>query len=95
MHSSWSSVDQTLDIQRHVTAKIAFDALMVDRFTKLGDIILSEILDAGIGVDAGFLQNVVRELTADAVDISETDLNALFTRQVYAGYTCHLILHLH
>ena len=72
-------VHQLLDVGGNGAAKIAFD--MVVRFeflTQSRDLILGQILRAGIGVNPGFRENLFGTGQTDALNIGESDLNALF-----------------
>ncbi len=56
-----ADLSQTLDVQRDLTAQVAFhDVAVVDGFTKLGFVGLGQILDAGVGVDASLRQDLLR-----------------------------------
>src|SRR5206468_12771534 len=52
-------------------------------------VVLGEILDADIPAHAGRAQDVVRPLPADPIDVGESDLNPLGSREVDACNTCH------
>ena len=68
---------------------------MLDVFTKLAHIVFAEVLDAGIGIDLGFGEDLLGRGQADAEDVGQADLHTLFPGQVYARNTCHVWLHLH
>ena len=66
-------LDQTLDVQSHVAAQVAFneDVCLIDVVTDLSLFVQSQILDAGIGVDASCFQDLVSSCllyTSDAAD---------------------------
>ena len=65
--------------------------MLVDHFTQCGFLILGQILDADVGINVGELQNFLCAFSADAVDVSQTDLDSLFTGQVNTSNTCHTI----
>ena len=90
-----ADLHQTLDVQRHIAALVAFhDQVMVDILTDLSLVLLGHILYTGIRIDAGGGENVVGSLTADAVDIGECDFHPLFSGQVYTSNSCHSLVHL-
>ena len=87
-----ADLGQALDVKRGLTAEVAFhDVVVVDRFTQLCFFLIGEVLNSGVGVDSGYLQNLLCAGSADTVDISETDFYSLVLGQVNAGYTCHII----
>lgn len=73
---------EPLDVHRHFATQITLYQLMIvlDGGGDSSDLIVSQILDAGIRVHVCLCQETVRTCTADAVDVSETDLDALFSR---------------
>ena len=75
--------DESLDVQSGFPTKITFDLkVVVNVVTKLGNILLGKIFYASIGVDAGSFDDIVCSLSADAMDIGESDFNSLVSRQV-------------
>ena len=88
--------NQSLDVKSNVTAKVTFyDVVAVDGFTETGNFVIGQILNTGVRIDVCSFQNVIGEFSANTIDIGQAYLNALFARQVYTGYTSHLLLHLH
>ena len=82
--------DQPFDIERHFTAKIAFNLQVVlNVFTQLADFGLGEILYPCVGIYTDFREHLLRSGQADAVDIGQADLNALFSGQVNTCNACH------
>src|SRR5206468_3734899 len=82
---------QALDVHGNLLAEIAFHAaLVLDHPADLPDVVFGQILDADVGADPGALQDVVRAHTPYAVDVSETDLDALGPREIHASNTCHM-----
>ena len=73
------------------SAKIAFyhDVVFVDVVTDLSFFISSQILDAGIRVNSGTGENLVGSGLANAVNISQTNLDPLLARQINTSNTCH------
>ena len=84
-------LNQALDVQSNVAAQVAFndDVCLIDVVTDLGFFFQSQVLDAGIGVDASCFQDLVSSGLADTINVGETHLNALLAGQVNAGNTCH------
>ena len=87
-----ADLSQTLDVQRHLTAQVTLHHIaLVDGFTKLGFVGLGQILHAGVGVDTSLRQDVLGALSANTVDIGQTDFDSLLTGQVNTSNTCHLL----
>ena len=90
-----ADLGQALDIQGHGAAQVALHHIaMVNGLTQLGLICLGQILDAGVGVDPSLRQNILGALSANAIDVSQTDLDSLILGQVNTGNSCHLLTHL-
>ena len=86
---------QALDVQSGLTAQVAFDGVGLDGVTQLLLVCVGQILYTGVGVDTSLRQDVLSALSANTVDISESDLDSLILRQVNTGNTCHNLKHLH
>ena len=86
-----ADLDQALDVHGSFAAKIAFHFhVVIDIVTQLTNFGFSKILDTGVGIDAGRFDDVVGDITADAVDIRQGDLDSLLTGQIDTCDTCHL-----
>ena len=82
--------NQALDIERHFTAKITFDLqVMLNILTQFADFGLGEILYPCVGINADFREHFLRSGQADALDVGQADLNALFSGQVNTCNACH------
>ena len=79
---------EALDVQSGLTAQIALDDIVVDHVTELLLLGVSQILHAGVRVDPGLFQDVLRALAANAIDIGQADFNALILGQVNTGQYC-------
>ena len=84
-------LNQALDVQSDITTQVALDddVSLIDVVTDLSLFFQSQVLDAGIGVDASSCQDLVGSGLTDTVNVGETHLNALLAGQVNAGNTCH------
>src|SRR5262245_65318246 len=81
---------QPLDVHRDFLAEVAFHApLLLDDAADLPHVVLGQILHADVGADPGVLEDAVGADAADAVDVRESDLDALRTRKINACDTCH------
>lgn len=87
MTSSAIAVDlnQTLDVESNGSSEVAlYDIAVVDNFTDLGFFFVGEVLNAGVRIYTGLSQNIICRLSANAINIGQTYLYALFLGQVYA-----------
>src|SRR5690349_14741061 len=85
-----ADVHQTLDVHRHFGAQRTLDLVVaLDHLTQLVDVRVGEIANAQRGVDSCLAQNVDGVTTADAIDVRETDLDLLLTREIDARNTSH------
>src|SRR5262249_7592115 len=88
-----ADVDVTLDILRHLAAKVAFDLVaLVDDLADLDHLIVAEIVCFGVERHSGGLEDLLRSAPPDPVDIRERNLHALVSRQIDSGYTTHTSL---
>jgi len=84
-------LDHSLDIHTDFTAEVTLDVVVVfDLLTELGDFLLGQILGAGIGIDTGYLEDLLGGGSADAVNIGQSDLYALCVRNINACNTSHI-----
>src|SRR3954470_9171801 len=83
---------QPLDVHRDFFTEIAFDApLLLDDPADLSHVVFRQILDPDVRADGGGAEDVHRALPSDAVDVGESDLDALGSRKIDASNTCHLL----
>src|SRR4051812_17666782 len=79
-----SDLHQALDGLGPLAAEVALDdQIAVDDVTELRDLVLGEVLDLRVRVDAQLREDLVRGRLADSVDVRETDLNALVEGDVH------------
>src|SRR3954447_24010980 len=87
-----ADLHQALDVLRTLTAQVALDGeAAVDGVAELADLVLGQVAHVGVGRDARLRQQVVRGRPADAVDVRQTDLDALVERDVDAGDAGHAL----
>ena len=80
-----ADLDLSANIGLNLAAQVALDLVIAfDVLTKLGELVVGEILAAHIPFDAGCLKNLLRPGTADAVDVGQRDLHALIARKIHA-----------
>ena len=63
--------------------------MVVNVVAQLTDVLFGKILDAGVGIDPGRLDDVVGNVASNAVDIRQGDLDSLLTGKVDACDSCH------
>ena len=60
---------ERLMFERHLAAQVALDLVStVDDLAQPVDLVLGQIADAGVGVDAGLVEDLLAGRQADAVD---------------------------
>src|SRR5262245_31168022 len=90
-----TEVHQTLDVQRHVAAQIAFDAVAVgDHLADARDLLIGERVRLTGDVDVGLQADVYGVLLTNAVNRREGNPDGLPTRKVDACDACHCLLSL-
>ena len=86
-----ADLHQTLHVLGNLTMEVALDGeVVLDVVTQLRELFLGEIVGAGVRVDAGFREDLFGGREADAVDIGQTDLDALVAREVDTNKTSHI-----
>src|SRR5262245_1333924 len=83
-------LDVTLDVHRDLFAEVVFyGALFFDNLADAVYLVLTQIPNLLVEVDARPMQQRFRPRPADTVDVSETDLGSLGGRQIHTGNTRH------
>ena len=62
---------------------------MVDVFPYFANLVLGQILDAGVGVDTRICESLVGRSTAYSEDLGNPDLNSLLACQLHSDHTSH------
>ena len=62
---------------------------MLNGLAELGLLFVGQILDAGIGVDTGGLQNFRCTGRSDTVDIGQSNFDPLFAGKINTRNSCH------
>src|SRR4051812_34950841 len=84
---------QPLDVHGNLLAEIALNAaLLLDHLADVPDVVFGQILDADVGADPGRLQDRVRAEPSDAIDVGETNLDALGPREINACNSRHSLI---
>src|SRR5215831_9697565 len=83
-------LDLAPDVSLHLTAQVTFDLVVgVDPVPEPDELVVAEVVHAGVPADVRGLQRLQRAGTADSVDIRKGDLEPLVTREVDADEACH------
>jgi hypothetical protein len=70
---------------RHLTAQVTFDLeVVVDPVTQLDEVGVGEVLDAGVRVDPGGREGLLRAGATHSEDVGQCDLDALLAREVHS-----------
>src|SRR5690349_3174393 len=80
---------EPLDVLRPLPAEVALDLAGLDRLAQLHDLVVGQVLDVGVRIDAGVRDDLRRRGLADAVDVGEAHLHALVDRDVDPRDTSH------
>ena len=85
-----ADVHQSLDVHLHSLAQVAFDlTLSFQDAANTAQLVFTQVANARIDIDTGFLEHRARTGTANTVNISETNLGSLVWWQIDSSYTCH------
>lgn len=87
------NVDEPLDIHIDFTTKAAFHVVVsFNTCADLGDILVGEFLDSGVGVDTGLFYNLASPVRSDTEYIAQSYFDALLFGQINTGYSSQLLL---
>ena len=87
-----ADLHQALDVHGNFAAQVAlYLDVVVNVVAQLADIILGQILHAGIGIDARMLDDIVGDVAANAVDVRQGDLDSLLPGKVDTSNSCHVL----
>src|SRR4051812_31468937 len=85
-----ADLHQALDVHRDLLAEIPFDpALLLDDAADLAHVVFGQVLDPDVRADLGRVQDVVRALPPDPVDVGQPYFDPLGSRKVNASNACH------
>src|SRR5690606_37089022 len=85
-----ADLDLAADVGGDLAAKIALGLVVrLDPVTQGDQLVVGDFVNAQVATDAGVGQGLGSAGTADAVDVGESDLEALVARQVDTDQTCH------
>src|SRR5688572_19714927 len=85
-----ADLGQSLDVLGALAAQVPFHLLGLDRLAKLHHLVVGQVLDVGVRIDADAGDDLARGRAADSVDVGEAHLDALVERDVYACDPCQL-----
>ena len=82
--------DLAANVSCNLAAKITFNLVVAfDEVTKCHELLVGQVLDAGVRVDAGSSEGFVCTGLTHAVDVSESNFHALFAGNINSSETCH------
>src|SRR4051794_20471738 len=86
-----ADLDLAADVGLDLAAEVTLDPeVRFDLVAELDQLLIAQLVDAGVGVDPGGGQQLLGARTADAVDVGECDLDALVAREVNTNEACHV-----
>jgi len=87
---------KALKVHADFPAEIAFNDVLavLNGMHNLGQLLFVKVFGADTGVDLGFFQNHLRVAGADAVNVTERNIDAFFSGNFNSNDTCHKILSL-
>src|SRR5262249_43956029 len=84
---------QALDRLRALTAQVALHLeVLVDVLAQLRDLVVGEVADLRVRVEAERGRDLARRRLADPVDVRQPDLEPLLVREIDSGNSCQLVL---
>src|SRR5262249_43493633 len=88
-----TEIHQALDVHGRLAAQVAFDLVVrLDELADLARLVLGEVLGAKLERNLSRVDDVVRGLLADSVDVLEGDHHALLAGEIDAGDASHASL---
>ena len=74
------------DVRLHLTAQVTFDLeVVVDPVAQLDELLVNEVLHAGVRVDPGGRESLLRAGPTNSEDVGQCDLDALLAREVHSN----------
>ena len=85
---------QALEVHAQFAAKIAFDHVpaVLNSMDDLRNLLLGEVLGADVRIDLGSLEHSDGVDGADAVDVTQRDIDALLGRNLNSNNAWHILL---
>src|SRR6478735_8125824 len=88
-----ADLDLAADVRLDLTSEVTLDLEVgFDLVAKLDQLLVTERVDASVRVHAGGSEQLLGAGTADAVDVGESDLDALVARKVDTNEACHVVV---
>src|SRR6185295_3042030 len=85
-----ADLGQPLDVLGALAAQVPLHLFGLDRLAKLHDLVVGQVLDVGVRIHPGALDELAGGGGADSVDVGEAHLDALVERDVYASDTSQI-----
>jgi hypothetical protein len=84
-----ADLGQPLDVLGSFASQLALDLARLDGLAKLHDLVLGQVLDLRVGIDAGLADDVAGRGAPDAEHVRKADLHALVGGNVDPGDSSH------
>jgi hypothetical protein len=85
-----ADLDLATDVGGHFAAQITLGLVVgLDPVAEGDELIVVQLVDAGVATDLGGGESLQGTGVADAVDVGESDLQTLVAREVDPDETCH------
>src|SRR5215218_1593828 len=84
-----ADLHQPFYVLRAVAAEVALNFAVLDRLAKFHHLVLGQVFDQGVRVDARLLEDLLRGGLADSEDVGEPDFGPFGYRDVDARDACH------
>src|SRR3954454_14125264 len=84
-----ADLHQPFDVLRAVAAEVTLDLAVLDRLAKFHHLVLGQVLDRGVRVDARLLEDLLGCRAADPEDVGESDFSPFVDRDVDARDARH------
>src|SRR5262245_40957391 len=83
-------VEMALNVTRHITAQVAFDLVaLIDDRADLDDVVIRKRVGLEIEADPRLAEDLPRQASADAVNVSHRHFHAFGPGQIYSSNTRH------
>src|SRR5690606_8919789 len=85
-----ADLDLPTDVGVHLAAEVTLDPeVLFDVVTQLDQVVVGEVLDPGVRVQARRGDDLLRAGAADAVDVGQRDLQPRLAGKIGASESCH------
>src|SRR5690606_9937111 len=80
------------NVRGDLAAQVTLDLVVrLDVVTECDELVVVQLVNAGVGVDAGSGEGLDRTSATDTENVRESDHHALFARQIHSDEACHVL----